>query len=197
MISFSLQESCHQYHQLISNSVILFLTEGPLWHHPLDKPNPSTMSTSMTQSQILSPPAPQPTPMVSARPNSGTTSPNPIPLTARFPVIYLTIEKRNSSPRVYNIPIESIDTWEASLVQASSALHDDKLKYLGHRSSFRFYYTFVLQKPAPFLSPPTAQVVIRAISSRARGRTAYLREENFYCSWEAVSRIRNVQCVSS
>ena len=155
------------------------------------------MSTSMTQSQILSPPVPQPTPMVSARPNSGTASPNPVPLTARFPVIYLTIEKRNSSPRVYNIPIESIDTWEASLVQTSSALHGDELIYPSHRSSFRSSYIFALQKPVPFLYPLTAQVVIRAILSLARGRTAYLREESFCCNWEAVSRIRNVRCASN
>ncbi|KAF8416041.1 hypothetical protein BGX38DRAFT_110236 [Terfezia claveryi] len=47
------------------------------------------------------------------------------------------------------------------------------------------------------LSPLTAQVVIRAISSRTRGQAAYLQEESFCCNWEAVSRIQNVQCVSS
>lgn len=30
-------------------------------------------------------------------------------------VIYLTIEKRASAPRVYDIPIEAVDTWEVSL----------------------------------------------------------------------------------
>jgi len=39
---------------------ILSLAEGPPLHHPSDKPNPSMISTSMTQSKILSPPVPQP-----------------------------------------------------------------------------------------------------------------------------------------
>lgn len=74
------------------------------------------MSSSITQSQTLSPPTYpvlQAASMATARPNSGAVTPLPY-ATTQLPVIYLTIEKRNSSPRVYNVPIESIDTWEES-----------------------------------------------------------------------------------
>ncbi|KAI5787601.1 hypothetical protein DFH27DRAFT_219321 [Peziza echinospora] len=79
------------------------------------------MSKSISQGQAFSPPPPVPMAlpaMPQARPNSGTISPvaaggiDQALLLKQLPVIYLTIEKRNSSPRVYNIPIDSIDTWE-------------------------------------------------------------------------------------
>lgn len=104
----------NQYHGHTQDASI-YPASVPLWLqvHPRHR-SACKMSTSLSMSQsqtLTAPPVPQPTPMVNARPNSGDVTPLPTDATRQLPVIYLTIEKRNSSPRVYNIPIDAIDTW--------------------------------------------------------------------------------------